>query len=132
MESLIPPKTNKGVWNRLLPQVRFRDIYICRIQKLLVNGMVSLLRLVNEFKKGIHSVMDLKDTKCLISDSLSLLCNAFYRVSIRRRQLMRSALPQSHVYPLCNNDVPITSKRIGEDVAWRIKDLDVLNRCTSW
>lgn len=79
------------------------------IQKLPGNAMVPLLRLVDQFKKGISSGMDPKDTKCLISNSLSLLCNVYYEVSIRRCQFMRSALPQPHLYPRYNNDVPITS-----------------------
>lgn len=59
------------------------------IQKLLGHDMVPLFRLVNLFKK---------DTMCLLSDSLSLLCNTFYDNYIRRRYaILMYPLPPTYL-----------------------------------
>ncbi|XP_021372056.1 uncharacterized protein LOC110462431 [Mizuhopecten yessoensis] len=114
-KAFIPPRTNVDVWNFLGSQTRTRDVAMQEVQRLVGHGMVPIVQLVENMRTS--STLDLGAVRRLLSDSLSVLCNIFYEISIRRRQMMRSNLPQKHLAGLCNNDTPITSKLFGDNVA---------------
>ena len=113
------PRVNEEIWSDLMKsrRVQTTDKSLRDIQGLITAGMIPILSLANIIKPLIAQLPGAKD---LISDALTLLGQAQFHLSIRRRYLLRPSL-KSQYSNICNLSTPITSYLFGDDVSKELK-----------
>ena len=96
------------------------DKYFSDTQNLVAAGMVSVIRLAEAMKGQIASNPEAKD---LMTNTLTLMGQVQYNLSIRHRYMIRPHLKKKY-QNLCNYNVQITSNLFGDDLAKEIKNCD--------
>ena len=96
------------------------DKYFSDTQNLVATGMVSVIRLAEAMKGQIASNPEAKD---LMTNTLTLMGQVQYNLSIRHRYMIRPHLKNKY-QNLCNYNVQITSNLFGDDLAKEIKNCD--------
>lgn len=82
--------------------------------------MIPIIQLAEKLKP--HIVAN-SDAKALVSDSLTILGQVQYQLSVRRRYMIRPNLKKKY-QSLCNISTPISTKLFGDDIAKDIKNCD--------
>lgn len=119
-EKLNPPTVNNEIWKILDKRTRTYDRLFQDIQSLLSSGIVPILKLVQVLKQ---SLMTNEEAKELISDSLTLLGQAQFNLSVRRRYLLKPNLDQKYKN-LCSINMPVTTQLFGDDIAKEVKNCE--------
>ena len=73
--------------------------------------MVPMIKLVSLLKRNLS-----EEAKSHISDAITLLGQAQFNISIRRRYMIRPYLKTKYS-PLCNITTPITNQLFGDDLS---------------
>jgi hypothetical protein len=95
-KNLVPPLINSN-WNNLYPNIQQRDRTLEEAQKILGLPIVHMIRLAEMFKTN---TIDMKEAKKCLSDSITLSCNTFYELNVKRRQILRPFVSKKF-QPLC-------------------------------
>lgn len=90
------------------------------VQKLLCHEIVPIIRMAEELK---NKSPDSKKLKKCISDSLTVLLNAFFEISVNRRLLKKPFIDKRY-HHLCNRTETIGDNKLFEDVGKRLKDIN--------
>lgn len=119
-----PPMVNSEVWKILDKTVHSRDRGISEVQNLVAAAMIPMVKLAETLKSNGATLNT--GAKTLLSDSLTLLGQVQYNLSVRRRYNIRPHLKKKY-FGLCNFSMPITSKLFGDDVAKEIKACEAVS-----
>lgn len=113
------PKVNEEIWGDLARQRRVQttDRLLRDTQNLVTAGMIPILTLAKLLKPHIGKVPEIKT---LIADSLTMLGQVQFNMSVRRRYLLRPFLKQKYA-SICNINTPITNYLFGDDVSKELK-----------
>jgi hypothetical protein len=117
---LNPPSVNNEIWKVLDKRARSYDRLFQEIQALLAAGLVPILQLAKILKPAILAN---QEAKHLISDSLTLLGQVQYNLSIRRRYLIRPNINKKYKN-LCSISTPLSTMLFGDDLSKEIKNCD--------
>lgn len=115
-----PPLVNGEVWKILDKRSQSHDRGLQDIQNLVATGLTPIMKLAELLKPQI---MANNEAKTLLSDSLTLLGQVQYNLSVRRRYFIRPSLKKKY-QSLCSISTPITDKLFGDDISKDIKDCD--------
>ncbi|MCG8046246.1 MAG: DUF5320 domain-containing protein [Candidatus Thiodiazotropha taylori] len=117
-EKMTAPTVNPEVWTEIARKAQTYDKAFQDIQTLIATGMVPIIKLVNVLKSHMT-----EEAKSMISDSITLLGQAQYNISLRRRYMIRPHLKKKYA-ALCNIATPISSMLFGDDLNKEIKKCD--------
>ena len=119
-DKLSAPRVKTEFWKVMNKRAQGYDKYFSDTQNLVAAGMVSVIRLAEAMKGQIASNPEAKD---LMTNTLTLMGQIQYNLSIRRRYMIRPHLKKKY-QNLCNYNVQITSNLFGDDLAKEIKNCD--------
>ncbi|XP_053380651.1 uncharacterized protein LOC123546522 [Mercenaria mercenaria] len=113
------PRINEEIWDDLtkMKRVQTTDKSLRDIQNLVCTGMLPILELAKVLKTHISTLPLVKD---LIADSITVLGQVQFMLSVRRRYLLRPSL-KSRYSNICSIRTPITSYLFGDDIAKELK-----------
>lgn len=115
-----PPAVNQEIWKILDKRAQSQDRGFQEIQNLVTTGITPIIKLAEVLKPQIVAN---REAKTLLSDSLTLLGQVQYNLSIRRRYMIRPNLKKKYT-SLCNISTPISDKLFGDDIVKDIKNCD--------
>lgn len=110
---------NNEVWKILNKQAQSNDRSIQDIQNLVATGITPIIKLAEVLKPQIRTNAE---AKTLLSDSLTLLGQVQFQLSVRIRPNLRKKYSG-----LCNISTPISDKLFGDDITKDIKNYDSLS-----
>lgn len=116
-----PPSINQEVWKILDRKSHQNDKSIVDIQNLVAIGFSPIIKLAEILKGSISS-----EAKTLISDTLTIMGQIQYNLSIRRRYLIRPCLKRKYS-SLCQVSMPITTKLFGDDISKEVKSCESIS-----
>jgi len=116
----VPPLVNQEIWKVLDKQARYVDRSASDIQTLLATAMVPVMKFAQILKPQIQAN---EEAKALVTDTLTLMGQVQYNLSLKRRYAIRPNLKKKYSN-ICHVSTPITSKLFGDDVAKEIKACD--------
>jgi len=116
-----PPLVNNEVWSIMDKRAQSQDRGLSQVQGLVATAMVPVMKLAEELKPQLKT-----ESKKLISDTLVLLGQVQYNLSLRRRYAIRPTLKKKY-QNLCKVTVPITDKLFGDDISKEVKACDALH-----
>ena len=119
-DKLAPPLINAEIWSEIHKKVQTYDKAFRDIQSLIASGLLPIVKLLDVLRDQIQSNASARD---LISDSITLLGQAQFNLSLRRRYMVRPYLKKKYSN-LCNINTPITTLLFGDDVQKEIKKCD--------
>ena len=119
-DKLPAPRVNGEFWKVMSKRAQGYDKYFSDTQNLVAAGMVSIIELADALKGQVASNSQAKD---LITDTLTLMGQVQYNLSIRRRYMIRPHLKRKY-QNLCNYHVPISSNLFGDELSKEIKNCD--------
>ena len=117
-----PPLVNQEIWKIMDKRAHLQDKALVDIQNLVAVGFAPIIRLADVLKGQIQGNPEVKS---LLSDSLTVLGQIQYNLSVRRRYLIIPALKKKYA-GLCHMSMPVTSKLFGDDVSKEVKNCDSL------
>ena len=117
-----PSMVNHEIWKILDKRAQTQDKGIQDIKNLVATGITPVIKLAEILKPQI---MANSQAKTLLSDSLTLLGQVQFNLSIRRRYFIRPNLKNKY-HSLYNISCPITDKIFRDDIAKDIKSYDSL------
>ncbi|MCG8048844.1 MAG: hypothetical protein N0E48_25110 [Candidatus Thiodiazotropha endolucinida] len=117
-EKMGAPSVNPEIWSDIVRKAQTYDKAFQDIQTLISIGMVPILKLVKLMKSHMS-----EEAQTSISDAITLLGQAQFNISIRRRYMIRPFLKKKYS-ALCNLQTPITSQLFGDDLNKEIKRCD--------
>ena len=117
---LSPPLVNSEIWNDINKRAQTYDKAFRDIQSLIASGITPIFELLDILKEQIQSN---EKARTLISDSITLLGQAQFNLSLRRRYMIRPSLKKKYAN-LCNINTPISTFLFGDDVHKEIKKCD--------
>ncbi|CAC5396062.1 unnamed protein product [Mytilus coruscus] len=109
-KGLNPPTVNAEIWQNLDRKARSQDIMFQTVQRLMGLGIVPILRIAQMLR-----TKSFDQTICreLVSRAIAILCNAFFKMSVRRRMLQRPAIDR-RFNQLINRSEPFDGKDFTE------------------
>ena len=119
-EKLAPPLVNGEIWSEIQKKAQTYDKAFRDIQSLIASGLIPMFELLTVLKDQIQSNAK---ARTLLSDSITLLGQAQFNLSLRRRYMIRPYLKKKYAN-LCNINTPITSFLFGDDVQKEIRKCD--------
>ena len=119
-EKLAPPMVNPEIWNDIAKKAQTYDRFLRDIQSLLATRIIPIIKLA-EILKG--QIKNNKEAKQMISDAVTLIGQAQFNLSLRRRYMIRPQLKKKYSN-LCGVNTPITSFLFGDDIQKEIKKCD--------
>ena len=119
-EMMSPPLVNSEIWNDINKRAQTYDKAFRDIQSLIASGITPIFELLDILKEQIQSN---EKARTLISDSITLLGQAQFNLSLRRRYMIRPSLKKKYAN-LCNINTPISTFLFGDDVHKEIKKCD--------
>ena len=119
-ELLCPPTVNQEIWKTLDKRAHQQDKSLVDIQNLVSVGMVPILQLAELLKTEIAHK---PQAKKLLSDSLTIMAQVQYNLSIRRRYFIRPCLKKKY-YGICNMSTPVSTKLFGDDINKEVKNCE--------
>ena len=117
-----PSMVNHEIWKILDKRAQTQDKGFQDIKNLVATGITLVIKLAEILKPQI---MANSQAKTLLSDSLTLLGQVQFNLSIRRRYFIRPNLKNKY-HSLYNISCPITDKIFRDDIAKDIKSYDSL------
>ena len=118
------PAVNSEIWHFLERNIKSRDLGLQTVQKLLGHGIVPIIRMAEELK---NKSPDSKVLKKCISDSMTVLLNTYFEMSVNRRLLMKPRIDRRY-HQLCNRNEDIGESKLFADVGKRLKDIQDAQR----
>ena len=115
-----PPLVNSEIWNDINKRAQTYDKAFGDIQSLIASGITPIFELLDILKEQIQSN---EKAQTLISDSITLLGQAQFNLSLRRRYMIRPSLKKKYAN-LCNINTIISTFLFGDDVHKEIKKCD--------
>lgn len=125
-EKLAPPLVNGEIWSEIQKKAQTYDKAFRDIQSLIASGLIPMFELLTVLKDQIQSNVK---ARTLLSDSITLLGQAQFNLSLRRRYMIRPYLKKKYAN-LCNINTPITSFLFGDDVQKEIRKCDTSTSVT--
>lgn len=118
-EYMSAPKVNDEIWGDLVHhrRVQTTDTLLRDTQNLVTAGMIPIMSTAKLLKPYISKIPEIKT---LIADSLTMLGQVQFNMSVRRRYLLRPFLKQKYS-GICNINTPITTYLFGDDVTKELK-----------
>ena len=98
------------------------DRSLADIQNFVRSGMTPIIQLAEVLKPQISGN---NEAKTLLADSLTLLGQVQFNLSVRRHFLIRPTLKKKY-HSLCNVSMPITTNLLGDEISKDIKTCDSL------
>lgn len=117
-ENLSAPLVNSEIWSEINRKAQTYDKSFQDIQTLIGMGMIPIIKLVSLLKSKMS-----EEAQKLVSDSMVLLGQAQFNLSVRRRYMIRPFIKKRYA-SLCNIATPVTSKLFGDDLNKEIKKCD--------
>ena len=114
-----PPLVNPEIWKILDKRVHTQDRGLAEIQNIVATAMEPVIKIAENLKSAALN----QGTKTLLSDTLTLLGQVQYNISVKRRYSIRPHLKKKY-FGLCNISMPITKNLFGDDVSKEIKSCD--------
>ena len=90
------------------------------VQKILGLGIVPLIRMAVLLRSKSVNISELRSH---LTNSISILCNAFFELSIRRRILLKSVIDKRY-HLLCNKNEPVGRNLFGDEICKRLIDIN--------
>lgn len=112
------PTVNPEIWADIVRKAQSYDKAFQDIQTLIASGIVPIIKLVSIMKSKVSD-----EAKSYISDAITLLGQAQFNISLRRRYMIRPFLKKKYS-SLCNIATPITNQLFGDDLNKEIKKCD--------
>ena len=119
-DKLPAPRVNSEFWSVMSKRAQGYDKCFSDTQNLVAAGIGSVIQLADTLKGLIGCNSQVKD---IITDTLTLMGQVQYNLSIRRRYMIRPHLKKKY-QSLCNYAVPITSQLFGDELSKEIKNCD--------
>ncbi|WAR20011.1 hypothetical protein MAR_001849 [Mya arenaria] len=117
-----PPTVNQEIWKIMNKGGHLNDKLMVDIQNLVAAGIGSVLKLVNLLKDQSLST----ESKGVLSDTLTILGQTQYNLSMRRRYMIRPSLKKKYA-GLCNLSTEVTKKLFGDHIDKEIKSCETLS-----
>jgi hypothetical protein len=130
-DSLIVPKVNPLIWDKMQPSTRSSDIKMQKLQNVLLKGTVGVVEVIN-------SLLDQKDEQAhslakKLTGSMAFTGHVIYELNMKRRELIKPDL-NGQFKQLCSPHVPMTDYLFSDDLSKFVKDISetqrVANRIT--
>ncbi|CAC5401723.1 unnamed protein product [Mytilus coruscus] len=118
---MVVPKVNKEIWENIPRQAHSSDVYLQEVRKSMMAGMVPIVNLANQLAIRKEPI-DPSIVKNELSDSISLMGNAYYSLSMKRRYDIRRFLNPRY-QRVCSHDIPVNENLFGDNIMPRIKVL---------
>ena len=118
-KSLVPPLINQEIWSYLYPNSQQRDKSMQDVQKILGQVDVPILKLAHIFE-STH--IDVTEAKKLLTRAISLACNTFFEMNIKRRYFIRPYVSKKF-QQLCSSTCLIEEQLFPKDVAKSMKEI---------
>lgn len=115
-----PPLVNNEIWKVMDKRAQSQDRSIVEVQNLVAASMVPVIKLAETLKPQIKANTE---AKCLLSDALTMLGQVQYKLSVKRRYMIRPNLKKKY-QSLCNIATPISTKLFGDEITKDIKTCD--------
>ena len=112
------PQVNSEIWLDISRRAQTYDKAFQDIQTLIAVGLVPIIKLTKIMKGKLS-----EEAQDAITDSITLLGQAQFNLSIRRRYMIRPHLKKKYS-ALCNIATPVTSQLFGDDLNKEIKKCD--------
>ena len=119
-KSLLPTKLAPEIYNDLPPASRAGDSAVQDVQKIMglsVSPLISVYQMLSG-----SSELSIADAKKLIMDSITLICNAHFELSIRRRYLIKRFLKR-RFHQLCAPSNPVGETLFGSELTQKLKEI---------
>ena len=120
-QSLVAPKINKMVWQKLKPDTRTTDGSMQRCQKLFISAIYAIIDACASSTDQIRTVL---------THALVLALSGNRELNLRRRELLRPQL-NSQYAALCNPSIPITTELFGDNITKEIEDVTKANQLST-
>ncbi|WAR24285.1 hypothetical protein MAR_037954 [Mya arenaria] len=117
-----PPTVNQEIWKIMNKRGHLNDKLMVDIQNLVAAGIGSVLKLVNLLKDQSLGT----EAKGVLSDTLTILCQTQYNLSMRRRYMIRPVLKKKYA-GLCNLSTEVMKKLFGDHIDKEIKSCETLS-----
>ena len=118
-KDLVPPPVNQEIWNFLEKKVKSKDLNAQLVQRLLGLGLAQIVNTAETLKA---SKPDIKLMRTCVSSALTILCNAFFEMSVLRRMFLRFYI-DSRYHQLCGRSEEVGNNLFGDDVSKRLKEI---------
>ena len=112
------PTVNLEIWSDIVKKAQTYDKAFQDIETLIATGMMPIIKLVSLMKSQMSD-----EAKSSVSDAITLLGQAQFNISLRRRYMIRPFLKKKYS-ALCNIATPITTQLFGDDFNKEIKKCD--------
>ncbi|WAQ99028.1 POL-like protein [Mya arenaria] len=116
------PVINQEIWKIMNIGGHLNDKLMVDIQNLVADGIGLVLKLVNLLKDQSLGT----EAKGVLSDTLTILGQTQYNLSMRRRYMIRPALKKKYA-GLCNLSTEVTKKLFGDHIDKEIKSCETLS-----
>jgi len=127
-ESLITPRVNSCIWDRLTPEIRSFDVKMQKIQNCLQKSSIAVIETLDSLTEQagktddqVHA-LNKKLVACLAFNSY-----ANSELNMRRRDLIKPELKQGFKH-LCSPQVPVTEELFGDELHKHVKDISETQR----
>jgi hypothetical protein len=128
---LVPPRVNDEIWKHssVTPGVRTKDLKYQRTQNLLTKSSISIFNVIDGMLKTPHGLdrAAMKEVIEKLVASAQLISSACHEINYRRKDNLRSVLPQ-HLAPLCSNSKDVTDHLFGDNACKSVKEIADTNR----
>ncbi|KAK6179162.1 hypothetical protein SNE40_011582 [Patella caerulea] len=125
IKNLSAPLVNMEIWQKLNTFNRKQDIRMTNIQKTIQKAAIAITNTTEKLLKSDNLEGNKKAIE-MLTDALALCGHANYDMSLRRRELIRSAL-NPEFRSICSNQVPVTNLLFGPDLPKLMRDIKESN-----
>lgn len=119
-DSLVVPRVNPLIWDKLKSDTRSSDIKMQKIEKVLFKGTIGVVEVIDTLLKQKDDLAQTLAKK--LTGSLAFTSHALYDLNMKRRELIKPDLNVQFKH-LCSSHVPITEELFGDDLSKYVKDI---------
>ena len=117
---LLPRRLSHEMYSDIPAPSKAGDSAIQDVQKLMGLGVVPLLTLVSMF--STNTPIDTNVAQQHLLNSITLICNAHFELSIRRRYLLKRFIKRKF-HQLCVPNNPVGENLFGNELTQKMKDI---------
>ena len=126
-DKLASPLVNPEIWNEIAKKAQTYDKFLRDIQTLLATGLIPVIKLAELLREQISQN---NEAKTMLSDAITLLGQAQFNLSLRRRYMIRPNLKKKYSN-LCSLNTPVSTFLFGDDIQKEIKKCDTSTTVTN-